>query len=87
MDNLMDFEPNKRNPKAKEWINLGQDYGISITVWDNGVTVEKRKKSEKKTEDGKNIWDSTEKINFSNTVLKELFVRIPEYYRLTKKGG
>ncbi len=90
-NNLTDFEKQeiegspKTKPKMTEWIGLGQQYGISVTIWDEGITIEKKKKTDKQTPEGKNIWESTQKMNISNAVIKELFIRLPEYYKLTKK--
>jgi len=63
----------KKRPKHKEWISLGQNYGIDLAVWDKFVTICKRQKVNGE-------WQDKERFLLSKRVLTELFVRIPIWY-------
>lgn len=67
----------KKRPIFQEWLPLGESYGVNISVWDNGVTLQKRKK-----ESGE--WTDTEKFTLSKTVLERIFLKIPYWYGLIK---
>jgi hypothetical protein len=77
-------EPKQEEPKeikkpvSTDWISLGQSYGVSIAVWQNGITLTKKKKEG-------NDWKDTEKFNLSKKVMTELFVRIPGWFASISK--
>lgn len=68
----------KKQPIKKEWIGLGENYGVSIAQWPNGITLTKRKKEGEQ-------WQDTEKFNLSAKVMTELFVRIPTWFKEIKE--
>ena len=68
----------KKRPVSTEWLPLGENYGVNIAIWDNGVTLTKRKKVD-------NEWQDTEKFNLSKKVMTELFVRIPSWFTTISK--
>lgn len=68
----------KNRPIETDWLPLGEGHGISIAVWENSVTLQKKKKENDK-------WETKEKITLSHAVIERLAVRFPRFFELTKK--
>jgi hypothetical protein len=71
-------EEPKQKPVMTDWLPLGQNYGVNIAVWPNGITLTKRKKEGDQ-------WQDTERFNLSKKVMTELFVRIPGWFAIVSK--
>lgn len=79
LERFKEQETKKGNkPIETDWLPLGENYGLSIAVWEQGITLQKRKKEN-------NEWKTTDKIDLSHSVIERLFVRFPHYFELTKK--
>ena len=69
-----------KHPIMTEWIPLGKNYGVSISIWDNGITLQKRKRNES------GEWENTnQKFNLSKTIMERIFLKIPGWYAMVKE--
>ncbi|MBS3052458.1 MAG: hypothetical protein J4428_03755 [Candidatus Aenigmarchaeota archaeon] len=70
-------KPKGNAPLMKEYYSLGEGKGISATVWENNVQLQRQEKI-----DGK--WEVKQEINLAKPILEKLFVRIPVLYNRIK---
>lgn len=59
--------------KRKEYLPLGEGKGVVIILKNNGITLQRRERNNKK-------WSVTQEIFLSKPILEKLFVRIPVYF-------
>ena len=59
------------NPVYKKYVPSGEGHGVSITLWNNNLQLQRQEKT-----DGK--WNTKKDFNLSPSVLKELIWLIPK---------
>lgn len=68
----------KARPQETDWFSQGEDQGIAVAIWDDSITLQKKKKV---GDEWQVIW----KVSLSNSILERMCVRIPKWFEMTKK--
>jgi len=71
-------EEEKKKPKYKAYWSLGEGQGISVTVWENSLQLQRRVR-----ENGE--WRTEQEITLARPILEKLYIRLPHLFYLMKK--
>ena len=69
----------KPKPLYKAYFPLGEGQGISITLWQNNLQLQRRERDE-----GGN-WTTTQEIALAKSVLEKLYIRLPMLFEKMKE--
>jgi hypothetical protein len=68
----------KPKPLYKAYWPLGEGQGISLTLWENSLQLERRVRDENKN------WKTEQQIVLARQILEKLFIRLPYLFKLMK---
>jgi hypothetical protein len=69
----------KPKPLYKNYFPLGEGQGISLTLWENGLQLERKVRDENKN------WKTEQQIVLARQILEKLFIRLPYLFKLMKE--
>ena len=73
-------EVKKPKPKYKAYWSLGEGQGISVTLWENHLQLQRRVRDENGN------WKTEQEISLARPILEKLYIRLPCLFQKMKKG-
>lgn len=68
----------KPKPKYKAYFPLGEGQGISVSVWENNIQLQRRVRDENGN------WKTEQEIALARPILEKLYIRLPYLFRLMR---
>jgi len=69
----------KKSPIYKTYWSLGEGQGISLSVWENFISLQRRVRNEK------GEWKTEQEISLARPILEKLYIRLPHLFQLMKR--